>query len=174
MDGAVQALWSEKGLSKRVNRATSLRNFMKMLLVADGRLSPALTTGEALAHVSRNAGVDMIQSLAELQDNLHRQGFLLLNATLVYREHVSLTRESRAWEPFLRVVLQTLLQAASLHGKPPPALVLWGKIAERLAAMPEARPFPQWIAEHPYNLSFIASSAMHELFAPMRLLNKMM
>ncbi|MGZ3159584.1 MAG: uracil-DNA glycosylase, partial [Burkholderiaceae bacterium] len=33
MDGAVQALWSENGLSKPVNRATSLRNFMKMLLV---------------------------------------------------------------------------------------------------------------------------------------------
>src|SRR4051794_35273708 len=32
MDGAVESLWSEKGLSKQVNRATSLRNFMKMLL----------------------------------------------------------------------------------------------------------------------------------------------
>src|SRR5512132_159390 len=35
MDGAVELLWSEKGLSKQVNRATSLRNFMKMLLVAE-------------------------------------------------------------------------------------------------------------------------------------------
>jgi uracil-DNA glycosylase len=38
MDGAVGDLWSEAGLSKPVNRATSLRNFMKMLLVADGQL----------------------------------------------------------------------------------------------------------------------------------------
>src|SRR5437868_11810252 len=38
MDGAVRELWCEGGLSKPVNRATSLRNFMKMLLVADGRL----------------------------------------------------------------------------------------------------------------------------------------
>ena len=28
MDGAVDELWSEQGLSKGVNRATSLRNFM--------------------------------------------------------------------------------------------------------------------------------------------------
>ena len=38
MDGAVEALWSENGLSKPVNRATSLRNFMKMLLVASEHL----------------------------------------------------------------------------------------------------------------------------------------
>ncbi|MFM7631901.1 MAG: uracil-DNA glycosylase, partial [Betaproteobacteria bacterium] len=29
MDGAVGALWASTGLSKQVNRATSLRNFMK-------------------------------------------------------------------------------------------------------------------------------------------------
>ena len=33
MDGAVQELWSADGLSKPVNRAVSLRNFIKMLLV---------------------------------------------------------------------------------------------------------------------------------------------
>ena len=43
MDGAVSSLWSDKGLSKQVNRATSLRNFMKMLLVADGQLSIAVS-----------------------------------------------------------------------------------------------------------------------------------
>src|SRR5579864_9224505 len=44
MDGAVGALWSERGLSKAVNRATSLRNFMKMLLVADRQLAPEHTS----------------------------------------------------------------------------------------------------------------------------------
>src|SRR5438128_2360838 len=38
-DAAVQELWSETGLSKRVNRATSLRNILKMLLVAEGALN---------------------------------------------------------------------------------------------------------------------------------------
>src|SRR5690349_3968920 len=37
-DAAVSDLWSPQGLSKKVNRATSLRNFLKMLLVAEGLL----------------------------------------------------------------------------------------------------------------------------------------
>src|SRR5690606_30888858 len=49
MDGAVEALWSPNGLSKQVNRATSLRNFIKMLLVADGKLHEDETSGEAMA-----------------------------------------------------------------------------------------------------------------------------
>ena len=55
MDGAVRGLWSEEeggGLSKPVNKATSLRNFMKMLLVADGQLEESNTAGEALAACS--------------------------------------------------------------------------------------------------------------------------
>lgn len=177
MDGAVGELWSEKGLSKRVNRATSLRNFMKMLLVADGQLSVKQTTGDALAGVAENAqsnGSQIIQTLAELQDNLHRHGFLLLNATLVYRPDVPPTKESRAWEPFLRTVFTALAKHAKNTGKTLPQLVLWGKIAERLIDMPEAQTFPQAIAEHPYNLSFIANPVMQKLFSPMTLLNKSM
>ena len=38
-DAAVGNIWSEQGLSKPVNRATSLRNFIKMLCIADNRLN---------------------------------------------------------------------------------------------------------------------------------------
>ncbi len=38
-DAAVGDLWDHRGLSKPVNRATSLRNFIKMLLLARGDLS---------------------------------------------------------------------------------------------------------------------------------------
>src|SRR3981081_1694073 len=55
MDGAVGSLWSDKGLSKQVNRATSLRNFMKMLLVADRQLSLEQTSGDAIAAIAANA-----------------------------------------------------------------------------------------------------------------------
>ncbi|HAT31470.1 MAG TPA: uracil-DNA glycosylase, partial [Janthinobacterium sp.] len=58
MDGAVGALWSEAGLSKPVNRATSLRNFMKMLLLADGQLALDATSGAALAPVASRARAD--------------------------------------------------------------------------------------------------------------------
>eukprot|EP01034_Spumella_vulgaris_P040220 gene40219-49737_t len=55
MDGAVKGLWSDEqggGLSKPVNKATSLRNFMKMLLVADGLLTADNTAGAALTGVA--------------------------------------------------------------------------------------------------------------------------
>src|SRR5690606_17798883 len=135
MDGAVDALWSDKGLSKPVNRATSLRNFMKMLLVADGQLALENTTGTAMAGIADRARASsdpVIQTLPELQMNLVNQGFLLLNATLVFRTHVPPSREAKAWLPFLQVVLSALADHAMKEGREPPVLVLWGKIAVQL------------------------------------------
>lgn len=167
MDGAVGELWSETGLSKPVNRATSLRNFMKMLLVADGQLDVSDTGGAALAPIAtaaREGGA--IRTLAELQDKLIGEGFLLLNASLVFRKHVAPVVDARAWLPFQRAVFAALAQAASK-----PTLVLWGKIAEQLKKVPETEGFPQIHAEHPYNLSFIGHEGMHKLFGPMQLLH---
>ncbi|MDB5840029.1 MAG: putative uracil glycosylase [Herminiimonas sp.] len=175
MDGAVDSLWSEKGLSKQVNRATSLRNFMKMLLVTEGELSLGETSGEALTAVAvkvRAAGSSFIQTRSELQDSLTQRGFLLLNATLVYRAHVPPLKEARAWLPFLQTVLTALASHADRKKRPPPTLVLWGKIAEVLSALPANALFPKAISEHPYNLSFIANQTMHNLFGPMRLLHR--
>lgn len=172
MDGAVSSLWSEKGLSKPVNRATSLRNFMKMLLVADGQLSIERTAGDALQGVSDHARLSpdaVIQTLPDLQANLIGQGFLLLNATLVYRKDVPPVREAKAWLPFLQVVLDAMAERA---GQKEPTLVLWGKIAVQLDVVPANKRFPKKVAEHPYNLSFIANPVMHALFGPMHLLKK--
>ncbi len=164
MDGAVGDLWSEAGLSKPVNRATSLRNFMKMLLVADGQLSAGDTGGAAIAPVAANArGNGSIQTLAQLQQNLTRHGFLLLNAALVFRPHVAPVTEARAWLPFLQVVLASLAGTGA-------KLVLWGKIAEQLKTLPECGGLEQLCSEHPYNLSFITHAGMQQLFGPMRLL----
>ena len=170
MDGAVGALWSEAGLSKQVNRATSLRNFMKMLLVADGQLPADATSGTALEPVSaraRAAGSGWIQTLPDLQHNLTAHGFLLLNAALVFRPHVPPVKDAKAWRPFVQVVLAALAARA-----PAPTLVLWGKIAEQLQALPEVAGLPQALAEHPYNLSFIGNADMQQLFGAMRLLRK--
>ncbi len=168
MDGAVGELWSESGLSKPVNRATSLRNFMKMLLVADGQLQPEATGGAAMAPVAAAALANgAIRTLAELQRNLEDEGFLLLNASLVFRSHVKPAIDARAWLPFLQVVLAVLAERPV-----PSTLVLWGKIAEELRKLPETAKFPQAVAEHPYNLSFIGHQGMQELFGPMKLLHK--
>lgn len=166
MDGAVGALWSEAGLSKPVNRATSLRNFMKMLLVADGQLRVEDTGAAALAPVAAAARANgAIQTLSQLQDNLTAQGFLLLNAALVFRRHVAPAVDARAWLPFLHTVLGVLAERPA-----PPTLVLWGKIAEQLRSLPEAARLPQVLAPHPYNLSFIGHQGMRQLFGPMALL----
>ena len=170
MDGAVKDLWSAQGLSKPVNRATSLRNFMKMLMVADGLLAPDNTGGSAIADISARAmpqNSGFIHTLPELQDKLHQQGFLLLNAALVFRPHVPPVKEARAWRPFLEVVLEAL---AGRTGQSAPILVLWGKIAAVLDGLPAFAHLPRIAAEHPYNLSFILNKDMQQLFGPMHLL----
>lgn len=172
MDGAVGSLWSDKGLSKQVNRATSLRNFMKMLLVADGQVAADHTSGDALLEIAAKAQADQsgtIQTLADLQDNLTTQGFLLLNASLVFRSHVAPVKDAKAWKPFFETVLKGL---AAGSGDALPTLVLWGKIAEQLHALPVVARFPHAVAEHPYNLTFIAHSGMQKLFGDMQLLRK--
>lgn len=171
MDGAVNELWSEQGLSKRVNRATSLRNFMKMLMVAEGLLSVEATKGEMIAGVSATAraeGSGFIQTLPDLQNNLMDEGFLLLNAALVFRSEVAPAKDAKAWRPLIEAVLEALLARDHL---PPPTLILWGKIAQWLEDLEPVAGFPKAMAEHPYNLSFIANRGMQELFQPMRLLH---
>jgi len=169
MDGAVGALWSDEqdgGLSKAVNKATSLRNFMKMLLVADGRLAPDDTGSAALASIARESrGVaGVTQTLPQIQQKLTEAGFLLLNASLVFRDYVAPAKDAKAWMPFLQTVLRALRARK-------PTLVLWGKIAEQLNKLEEAQALPQIAAEHPYNLTFITNSNMHALFKPMQLLS---
>ncbi|MET0319451.1 MAG: uracil-DNA glycosylase [Duganella sp.] len=172
MDGAVGSLWSSEeggGLSKAVNKATSLRNFMKMLLVADGQLGLENTAGDAMAAVSRQARSGAgthIQTLDDMQRKLTEQGFLLLNASLVFRSHVAPVKDARAWLPFFETVMAGLAAQAPVA----PTMILWGKIAELLKKLPVMQQFPQSVAEHPYNLSFIANQDMHALFGPMQLL----
>ena len=171
MDGAVGSLWSSEeggGLSKPVNKATSLRNFMKMLLVADGQLQLENTAGVAMAGVSaqaRSAGSHIL-TLADMQNKLTAQGFLLLNASLVFRSHVAPAKDAKAWLPFFETVMAGLAAQATQV----PTMVLWGKIAELLKKLPVMKEFPQITAEHPYNLSFIGNPDMHALFQPMGLL----
>ena len=172
MDGAVGSLWSEQGLSKPVNRATSLRNFMKMLMVAEKWLQPDATGGESVAPVAAKVmqpGSGVIQTLPELQQNLTDHGFLLLNAALVFRPHVPPVKEAKAWRPFLETVLEAL---ADRPGGLPPMLVLWGRIAQWVDDSPSLARFPRSVAEHPYNLSFIQNQAMQRLFGPMHLLRR--
>ena len=173
MDGAVESLWQNGvGLSKAVNRATSLRNFIKMLLVAEGELNSADTSGAAIEPIAGRAckpDSDWVKTAADLQFNLIGHGFLLLNASLVFRTEVTPAEDARAWLPFLRHILQ-VLATVQKAGSVPVRLILWGKIAEKVQALPETAQFATSISEHPYNLSFIQNQAMQNLFRPLHLL----
>ncbi|MBR7068931.1 MAG: uracil-DNA glycosylase [Oxalobacter sp.] len=174
MDGAVQALWSDEGLSKPVNRAVSLRNFIKMLLVADGYLLPDETGKEAMRQFIENVmkpSQAFIQSRQELQANMLHNGFLLLNAALVYRQGVPAAKETRYWQPFLNTVLTTLAEFPT-NSRKPVTLVLWGKMAERFQSQFEDSAYQIAVSEHPYNLSFIGNRVMQSLFQPLNLLKK--
>jgi uracil-DNA glycosylase len=171
MDAAVGSLWSSEakgGLSKPVNRATSLRNFMKMLLLAEGVLSEENLNPTSMAEISiqaRAEGSGMIQTMADLHRNFVSNGFLMLNASLVFRSHVAPSIDAKAWEIFLKSVFDALSQLSRK-----PTVILWGKIADRLSSINSLSHFELARSEHPYNLSFITNKAMQALFAPLALL----
>jgi len=100
-DAAVGSLWSEQGLSKAVNRATSLRNIVKTALLAEGHLrrdSEAKISQQAIAAIDRRG---LVETLGDLFENLQRAGFLMLNATPVLHPQRKPVQEARYWQAFL-------------------------------------------------------------------------
>lgn len=159
-DQAVQGLWSDSGLSTQVNRATSLRNIMKMLLLTRGDLSQRDTSQAAIAALDKRY---YWQTAAQFFTAMLDKGFVLLNATLVYREG-EVAYHAKQWRPFLNSLLA---QLAISH--PATELLLFGKIA---AQIDNSHSFTCLIAEHPYNLSFIHNKDVKAFFAPFDLLRR--
>jgi uracil-DNA glycosylase len=144
-----------------------------MLLVAEGLVQPESTGVEAMAVISAKAraiGSPFNQTLPQLEAKLIEQGFLLLNAALVFRSHVPPVKEAKAWRPLFQVVMYALAAHAQQSNQDLPTLVLWGKIALWLEALEGIDAFPKLVSEHPYNLSFIQNTGMQQFFAPLRLL----
>lgn len=159
-DAAVNDLWSASGLSKQVNRATSLRNIIKMLLVAEGALDPAHTSQTAITALNKSS---FIQRNDELFNHLLSHGFLLLNATPVL--HDAPQKDARAWLPFMREVLNCLIEQ-----RPQVKLILFGKIANTIDGLIPGHQQQSLYAEHPYNLSFITNQEVLDFFRPLHLL----
>lgn len=157
-DKAVDSIWSEKGLSKQVNRATSLRNMIKMLLIARGDLHEDLSQAK-IALLDKS---NYISTASQLFGNFIRHGFLLLNATLVYREG-QVPQHARCWRPFIHGLFELLAE-----NKPDVQLVLFGKIAEQV---PKTALTIALQSEHPYNLSYITNPNVIQFFKPMDLLS---
>lgn len=160
-DAAVHELWSDKGLTTAVNRATSLRNLIKMLLVASGDLDVKDTSQMAIATINKQ---HLVGTIAELFSNFIKRGFLLLNASLVL-QHKKVRYDALKWRPFIEHVLAQLH-----HVNPNIKLILFGKVAEQIRQLPSSQHYQQFVAEHPYNISFISNSTVLDFFRPLELL----
>ena len=158
-DAAVGDLWSESGLSKTVNRATSLRNLLKMLMYARNDLQDDFSQ-TAIAELDKTS---YVRTLAELFQALLGHGFLLLNASLVY-EPKRVVYHAKHWRPFMASIFQHLHQT-----DPHINLILLGNIAQKIAPTDL---FPCFLAEHPYVISFIRNPDVVSFFQPFNLLAK--
>lgn len=161
IDGAVETLFSESGFSKQVNRATSLRNFMKMLLVSEGMLTCKNLSQENIAKIDKK---DFINSIYALRDNFEKNGVLLLNTALIFTCKEDSKYHVKEFQPFIQRLLSKL---ADKDVK----LILFGSMAKDIQkSFSSALDFECVKTVHPYNIGFISDSSVQEFFKPMNLL----
>ncbi len=162
IDGKVKDIFSDTGLSKEVNRATSLRNFTKMALLARGDLTPGDTSQEAIAQVDKRV---LIRSIESLKNNFEQNGVLLLNTALIFSSKEESKVHIKAWRPFVERLLAEMKEVD-------PTLILFGTHAKALKKLKGIEKFHTIELEHPYNHTFITNPEALKLFAPMDLLAK--
>jgi uracil-DNA glycosylase len=160
IDGKVEKLFSDDGLSKEVNRATSLRNFMKMVLLCEGALEDDFSK-EAVAKIDKTA---YINDILDLKENFEKNGVLLLNMALIFTTKEESKKHVKAWSSFIKSLLAQLEDREI-------TLILFGKMAQVLEKVDEAKTFEKLTMPHPYNIGFITDERAHKLFKPMHLLN---
>jgi len=161
IDGKVGEIFSDNGLSKEVNRATSLRNFIKMLLVCEGELGEDLSQ-EAIKRVDKSA---YIKTLFQLKNNFEKNGVMLLNTALIFTKKEESRYHIKMWRVFMKSLLEKLENTKI-------ELILFGKMADELKRFDEAKAFKSHTMPHPYNISFIKDKIALEIFAPMTLLRR--
>jgi uracil-DNA glycosylase len=162
IDTNVKALFSESGLSKEVNKATSLRNFIKMSLVARGDISEQETSQEDIVKVNKTQIIDSIDALRK---NFEENGVLLLNTALIFTDKKSSNKHVKAWKSFMEVLLHGL-DSRDIK------LILFGTHAKALKKHLPLERFESIELEHPYNHTFITNPKALNLFGEMRLLEK--
>ena len=162
IDAKVESIFSSTGLSKEVNRATSLRNFVKMALLARGDLEREDLSQEAISKVDKET---LITSIDELRVNFEKNGVLLLNTALIFTDKKSSTKHVRSWRPFIQSLLASLEEES-------PKLILFGTHAKELKKRLSLENFETIELEHPYNHTFISNEKALKLFGSMNLLEK--
>ncbi len=160
IDGRVKNIFSSTGLSKEVNKATSLRNFIKMLLYAQGLLECKNTSQSAIASIDKQF---LIDSIDELRVNMENQYILLLNSALVFEDSKRSKYHTQMWKPFIDNLLSLLKDQK-------PTLILFGNYSKELLPYAKRYNLPSIVTPHPYNTTFICNQEAVELFRPMELL----
>ena len=161
-DASVKDLWTSNGMSKNVNRATSLRNFLKMLMVSADYLDQDKIGQNDIAALDK---AQWVQSLDQLFNNMIHKGLLLLNASLVFRLN-KVSADRRLWEPFIESIFQQLGQHKQLK-----SILLFGNNARRFEQSCNNLGYNLLIAEHPYNISFIHNKKVLNFFKSFNLLS---
>jgi uracil-DNA glycosylase len=149
------------GFSKEVNKATSLRNMMKMFLFCDGKLKDDFSK-DAIKKIDTKNYINYIE---ELKQNFEKNGVLLLNTALIFTSKEDTKYHTNMWKPFIK----TLLQKITNHDI---KLILFGNISKKIAKFESAKRFENIKLPHPYNISFITDKKVHKLFCKMNLLVK--
>ena len=163
IDGMVDELFSDKGFSTRVNRATSLRNFLKMQLIAEGYLKQDDVSQEAIAKVDKST---FISSITDLKENFEANGILLLNTALIFTCKEESKNHVKAFMPFM----ETLMRYIAGDKK---ELILFGAMAKSVEKLlPFGHSYTLTKTVHPYNVSFISDENVQVYFGRMQLLQK--
>lgn len=164
IDGAVSDIWGKNGLSKEVNKATSLRNFIKMLLVSKHYIDESKLSKESIASIDKK---NFITNIDELKNNFLNEGFLLLNASLTLNMFDTKTKDAKFWTVFI----QNIINSLALYN-PDVEIILFGNIAKKIKKLDNVKFFKIFECEHPYNISFISNPKVTEYFSKFNLLEK--
>lgn len=162
IDMRVKTLFSSQGLSKEVNKATSLRNFIKMALLAKGDLDADDTSQASIVKVDKSY---IINSIDTLRENFEKNGVLLLNTALIFTDKKASGKHIKAWRSFMQTILKGLETKGII-------LILFGNHAKELKKHLALEKFESIELEHPYNQTFITNPKTLNLFRKMKLLEK--
>ena len=160
IDAKVKEIFSDKGFSKEVNRATSLRNFIKMLLLCEGLLNDDDLSQKAITNINK---ANLCKSIVELKNNFEKNGVLLLNMALIFTDKGDSKYHLKKWKPFVQSILCSLKNRDI-------SLILFGNAAKEIEKFECSSSFKKFFFIHPYNVSFIKDKEVHKLFKPMNLL----
>ncbi len=161
IDGKVGDIFSHTGLSKEVNKATSLRNFIKMQLKAEGFLH-VKPTQEDIANLPKE---NLIKTINELKNNFEKEGILLLNRALVFTNKKDTRLHVKAFKPFMKTFLGELKNEKL-------DLILFGNEAKTIKELlPLNHNFNLISTPHPYNISFIENEDVLGYFKNLKLMS---